>query len=946
MTVAQEIDYVSSLREFANYRKTYLSGDEKGEAQVFCDRLFKAMGLLGVAEAGAHLEWRVPKNDDKGVTFADLVYKPHCVVEMKRAGTSLQKHFRQLFSYWQRIVPNRPRYAILCNFDEFWVYDFDTQIEEPVDRIPIENLPDKHEALSFLKREPQKPLFANDLVQVTREAAASVAAVFRSLFERGVEREDAQRFILQCVMAMFAEDVALLPGKFFTRALYDSTSAAEVYDNVGSLFHEMNSPGVTKGGRNKGTPYFNGGLFSVIAVVELSDVETQLLKKAADHNWSAVRPEIFGTLFEQSMDAGERHALGAHYTSQADIMRIVGPSIVDPWVSRIDSARTISELEAVLSSMNSYRVLDPACGSGNFLYVAYRELRRLEHDLVAKIVSRRKSAASKTQTTLSLVTPDQFHGIDKNPFAVEIAKVTMLLAKKLSADELDEEQPVLPLDNLDESLVAADALFSQWPRADAIVGNPPYLGRRRMRKELGAAYCARLEEKYPAVSGVSDFVCYWFPIAHDHLPAGGRAGLVGTNSIRQGSAQDSTLRYISEHSGVITEAVSSIPWEGSANVHVSIVNWVKGDPGSSERVLWTENGSARIAVPSINIALSPNLDVSDAASLRCNQKPKRVFQGQTPGITEGYELDEEAAAALLKEGKEEKQIVHRFLGGTDLLHKLEPESWIIDIPLNDMAEARSRYPKAMRHLEDRVLPIREERAVAEDAANMETLAENPKARVNHHHRNFLQSWWKLAYRRSDLLQAVSGMQRFVAVTRTASNRRRPAFTFVDSVVHVADSVVAFPFDDDYSLGILMSDWHVRWFRERCLTLKADPNYTSRKVFDSFPWPQQPTQAQAEEVAKSAAEIFSFQRNSIERGVTLAEQYDVLSQPGRTQLRTLHDRLDDKVAAAYGFEKNVEPLGQLLSQNLAIAEFESNLQDVLRPGPPYDGLKISEGAFGS
>jgi N-6 DNA Methylase len=494
----------TSLADLLRYRHEYLSGDEKGESQVFCDRLFRAFGHEGVREAGATLEMRIKRNDAKGTAFADLMWKPRCLIEMKRAGVNLSRHYRQAFDYWIHAVPDRPRYVVLCNFDEFWVYDFDVQLDEPMDRVKLDDLVQRVDALSFLLPEEQKPVFGNDLVAVTRDAAATVARLFRALHERGIERVRAQRFVLQAVIAMFSEDIGLLPGKFFTRALEDASTGGEAYDLLFGLFREMNSPGVTAGGRYRGTPYFNGGIFEAVEPFELTPVELDGLRWASATNWAAVRPEIFGTLFEGSMAAGERHAQGAHFTSQADITKVVIPTIVTPWRQRLQAAGSIAELERALGDMYAFRVLDPACGSGNFLYVAYREMRRLEHEALTMIAERRRSADIAAQTAFAYVTPDHFYGIDINPFAVEVAKVTMMLGKKLAADELGESQQVLPLDNLDQTIIAADALFTEWPKADVVIGNPPYLGRRKMVEELGSAYTQRLAAAYPAVGGVSD----------------------------------------------------------------------------------------------------------------------------------------------------------------------------------------------------------------------------------------------------------------------------------------------------------------------------------------------------------------------------------------------------------------------------------------------------------
>ena len=655
----------AQIGEFVRYRNEYLRGDEKGESQVFLDRLFRAFGHEGVVEAGASLETRIKKADDKGTSFADLLWRGRCLIEMKRSGTNLRKHYRQAFDYWIRAVPDRPRYVVLCNFDEFWIYDFDVQLDEPMDRVSIDQLVQKWDALAFLLPEEHKPSFGNDLVAVTREAASQVASVFTLLRGRGISRSNAQHFVLQSVMAMFSQGIGLLPEHSFTQAIEDSLAGGSAYDLIFGLFREMNAPGLTPGGRYKGTPYFNGGLFADIHGFELDGDELSRLRASCQTDWSAIRPEIFGTLFEQSMDQGERHAQGAHFTSQADIVRVVGPTITTPWREKIDSANTIADLKLLLNQLMTFRVLDPACGSGNFLYVAYREMRRLERDIRSRIAERQQSE-NLDSDFFSFVSTSNFFGIDKNAFAVEVAKVTMMLAKKLAADELqDDVEHVLPLENLDSSIIAADALFCDWPAADVIIGNPPYLGRRghrSMSSTLGAAYCQRLADEYPNVGGASDLVTYWFPRAHDHLRQGGRAGYVATNSIRENHSREASLDYVVDNGGVIFDAVSSQPWSGDAVVHVSIVNWSKG-VDVTPKVLWLNNGDLRLSVDYIPSSLSVNVDARRAVPLGVNQAQSTCSQGQTPGIIDGYLIDRNRRYEILRSESNASTFIHPFSAG-------------------------------------------------------------------------------------------------------------------------------------------------------------------------------------------------------------------------------------------------------------------------------------------
>ena len=917
-------DLRPNLSAFVAWRQQHLRGDEKGEAQTFLDRLFKAFGHEGAIEAGAIYEDRVKRTIDYlGVGYADLMWKPRVLVEMKKAGADLGRHFRQAFEYWQMAVPDRPRYVVLCNFDEFWVYDFDQQLDAPMDVVRIEDLPYRYEALAFLLPDNPQPIFNNDLVEVTRDAAAKVSGVFRSMVDRGVDRREAQAFVLQCVVAMFAEDIGLLPSHFFTRTVTaDANNGREAYDLLGSLFREMNAPGRTPGGRFEGTPYFNGGVFSAIQPVEMTSEELAAMRAACETNWSAVRPEIFGTLFETSMDKGERHAYGAHFTSQADIRKVIGPCIVRPWMERIDAAKTIKDYEQILMDMWNFRVLDPACGSGNFLYVAYREMRVLEAEAKRRLFERTRGG-ERAQDAFSYVTTDHFLGMDSNPYAVEVAKVTLMMAKKLASDELEGgQEDVLPLDNLDDTIRYGDALLNPWPTADVIVGNPPYLGRRKMADELGAAYVGQLDDRYPN-PGVSDLVTYWFPLAHEALPDGGRCGFVATQAIRDNASRKRSLDYVVAHDGVIVEAVSSQPWSGDAAVHVSIVNWVKGSrhAPAGDRILWLDNGDLRLPVPVIPSTLRAVTDVTKAVDLAVNKKPKVCFQGQTTGNVKGFRLTRDEAEAMVRMDPGSAPFVRPMISGDPMLATLGISQYVIDLPHTDAVKVNQAAPGAVAHLREHVLPGRRAAAMEEQENNAEALALSPKFKVKKHHQNFLSKWWRHAYRRDDMLEALAQLKagRYIALVIVAAEDRLSVYNFVSTDVRPDASLQVFALDDDYSFGVLSSSLHRAWFDERCSKLKRDPRYTPTTVWNSFPWPTNPSSTAVTAVAEASRAIIELRQEYLDDEVTLAAMYDALREPGQSKLRDLHAALDGAVVEAYGFSPDDDPLAQLLALNLAIGE---------------------------
>lgn len=922
-----------SLQEFVAFRQEHLTGDEKGEAQVFLDRLFRAFGHAGVFEAGATLEQRIKKHDRGGTAFADLVWRPRVLIEMKKGGEPLGKHYQQALDYWFELVPNRPAYVVLCNFDEFWIYDLNEQLDEPVDRVNLDQLPDNHAGLSFLLPEESRPVFRNDLVQLTRDTAAQVSGVFHRMKDRGVDAEQAQRFVLQSVMAMFAEDIGLLPSPLFKQAVEDSLDGGSSYDLVFGLFGEMDRKGITPGGRYRGTPYFNGGLYRSIDPVDLKPDELELLLKSSEADWSSVRPAIFGTLFEQSMGKDERHAYGAHFTSETDIQKVVRPTIVEPWQAQIDAADTIAELELISQGLQQYRVLDPTCGCGNFLYVAYQELRRLEKEVADRIVDRRRSGDKAAALRMAFVSTTQFYGIDLREFAVEVAKVTMMLARKIAADRHGDERTVLPLADLDKNIVFDDGLFCDWPSHEVTVGNPPYLGRQKLVAERGAGYVAKVDAAYPDVKGFADYVVYFIRKAHDELKPGQRAGLVATQTIRKGASRDASTEYIIENGGTITEAISSQPWSGDAQVHVSIINWIKAEePGP--HILWLQNGELKQEVDRISGALSGNTDLIAAKSLVVNQRPKRFFQGQTPQQA-AFVVSAEAAVELVQADSRTAEILKPYLIGKEIGTQTKPLRFVIDNPETDQARAR-KYKAAFDLAEQEVLPARKAAFEEEERQNKERLAENPDAKPRKHDAGFLRHWWALGYRRTAMLGAIRRLDRYVALSRVAVESRPSVFVFVSSEVNPGDALQVFDFDDEYSLGILSSSVHQTWFRERATAMKKDPRYTSRLVFDSFPWPQDIEDDGAIQIATAMGAILRHRHELLGEGLSLNTMYAGFAEEGENRLRDLHAELDSAVIDGFGFSPADDMLAQLLALNESMAQEIGN--GITTPkGPGNRGL---------
>lgn len=938
----------TKLEEFNAYVQS-LKGDEKGEAQVFCDRLFQAFGHAGYREAGATLEHRV--RIGKGTKFADLFWKDTMLLEMKKRGAVLERHYRQAFEYWQYLVPNRPRYVVLCNFDEFLIYDFNTQLDSPVDRVSLADLSRRYRAFSFLLPQPTEPQFQNNLVSVTRDAADKVATAYKAIKTRTQDQKLSQHFVLQCVFAMFAEDFDLLPKGLFSELLQECAGGKSSYDLIGGLFRQMNTPERAKGGRFQEVDYFNGGLFADVRPLDLTPDEARMLHDAAQEDWSRVQPMIFGSIFQESMDGEERHAFGAHFTSESDIQKVVLPTIVRPWRERIAKAKTRKDLLALRGELSAYSVLDPACGSGNFLYVAYRELRRIELEILEKLARVDKPESVRDFALASAVRETNFYGFDNHAFAVELAKVTMILAKELALVESgaffrglginapDLGGAPLPLVNMDENIICADALFSLWPEASAIIGNPPFQSKNKMQQELGADYVGRLHAAFgDRIPGRADYCVYWFHRAHDELQPGGRAGLVGTNTIRQNYSREGGLDHIVTHGGIITEAVSTQVWSGDAVVHVSIVNWVKGEADGPMR-LSTQQGDKTsspwevLELPRISSALSPNTDVTGAKDLVANTLSKSCFQGQTHGH-KGFLLTRLEKDTLLRRAPREAEVIFPFMIADELLASVPPapSRWVIDFTPRDVMEAM-RFEHSFARLRQLVLPDRERAAEEERQRNDEAKKQNPKAKVNLHHAKFLEHWWHLSYPRRELMARLAALPRYIVCAQVT---KRSIFEFVHTAIHPNAALMAFPMSDDYSFGILQSGQHWAWFKARCSTLKGDFRYTSDTVFNSFPWPQTPNQTQALAVAQAGHELRTMRNSAMQRmGCSLRALYRSLDVAGKNPLKDAHAKLDEAVRQAYGFPAGEDMLESLLALNLALAAREVAGETVVGPGLPAD-----------
>lgn len=858
------------LVDFARRWSLY-DGSERAEAQTFLNELFACYGT-DRQEAGARFE------DPQKGKFLDLIWPRRCLIEMKRPSEAgrLASHREQALTYWREAADSAhnvpaPRFVVLCAFRRIEVWEPGAYPIEPRAELDLLELPDRLDALMFLA--DREPVFLESQEAVTRQAVNLMTGLYHQLGDRHAASPDVRRnFLLQAVWCLFAEDLGQLEGHLFTRIVEQLLASPQrsSADDLGQLFAWLNRRGPRPpGGLYADTRYVNGALFDDPAEIHLEHDELLVLSLACEYDWHRVEPHIFGSLLQGTLGAEAQHALGAHYTHEADIQKVIKPSIVDPWNERIDAATTHEDIRRLQHELMTYVVLDPACGSGNFLYTAYRELRRIERRVHHRERELRLAEGRRVsdQGALAAFFPlTNIVGIDIDAFAVSLARVTLWMGHKLAVDELDLDEKTLPLEDM-SGIAVADALRVQWPRASVIVGNPPFHGDRNLRGLLGDDYIEWLKREFDC--GVKDHCVYWFRKAHDQLAPGQRAGLVGTNSISQNRARSASLNYVVEGGGVITEAVSTQDWPGEAAVDVSIVNWIKQpDQLPTRFVLDGEE------VEGIDTALrASTLPIADVPMLPANRG--RAFQGFLPGAH--YDLTVDSARLLIAESDADyADVVKPYLSSKDIASTItqEPTRFIVDFGQMTLEDAM-RYPAALQLIRDQAKTAREA---------SRSYPRNPR-------------WWQFLWPRPDFRRVSADLRRFIAGTATG---KRILFVWCEPDWRPSNATNVFALDSDYAIGVLTSRVHTDWARGRSSTLEDRIRYTPSSAFETFPWPQS-TEAQRERIAECSRELIGLRSTLCrEHEIGLTVLYNRLDDGAYSALRSAHSDLDLAVLAAYGW----------------------------------------------
>lgn len=863
-----------------------------------------------------------------GQGWADVAKLGYFGWEYKGKDHDLDKAYAQLLLYRDAlqnppvlVVSDINHIIIRTNYTNLPTRTFDIALDDLLDPRNITLL-----KAVFFNPDELKP--RETVAEVTQEAARRFSKLADNLRKYGEDPSQTAHFLIRLLFCLFAEDIGLLPKRFFPQLLQNTRRNSRDFANaLQQLFRAMQHGGMYGSER---ILHFNGGLFNDDLVLQLDTEGMDILAGIDALDWSAIEPSIFGTLFERGLDPAKRSQLGAHYTDKSDILLIVEPVLMAPlrreWEtlktdslahkaqaeSLADSKKRAKALEGVRARLIEFsdkiaatRVLDPACGSGNFLYVSLQLLLDLQHEVI------NFSDELGLGRFFISVSPRQLYGIETNEYAHELAQVTIWIGfiQWMISHGYGHSEPVLQtMDNIRhmDAILAFDvegrAVEPEWPAADVILGNPPFLGGNKIRAELGSQYVDTLFNLYDGrVPAFADLVCYWFEKARAMIERGQvrRAGLLATQGIR-GGVNRKVLERIKE-TGDIFWAQSNREWvvDGAA-VRVSMVGFDNGSEQNKE--------IDGIASKEIHPDLTFTANLTTAIAL--SENAGLAFVGsQKIGA---FDISAEIAAKMLSvsgnpNGRPNSDVVKPSVNGSDLMGT-NRNVWIIDFGVIPIEQA-ALYEAPFEYVKKHVYPERQKN-------NRESYA---------------RKWWQHGEARPGMRHAILGRSRFIVTSRVSKHR---VFAWLQTSSLPDHKLCVIARDDDYFLGILHSRIHEIWSSKAGARhgVGNDLVYNVSSCFETFPFPWSPGHEPQEDprvqaIAAAAKDLVEMRDRWLsavglseteKKKRTLTNLYN--ARP--TWLDLAHKRLDQAVFAAYGWPSTLtdeEILERLLALNLERAK---------------------------
>jgi len=838
---------------------------ERSASQSHFNDLCALLGVVDPVSADPTGDWftfeKGASKTSGGEGWADVWRKGCFAWEYKGRHANLDKANAQLLQYAVAlenppllIVSDMARIVIRTN----WTNSVQEKHEFVLDDL-VDGAVRARIKAAFTDPESFRP--SKSRQELTEETAREFAGLAQRLRDRGEDAQQVAHFVNQLVFCMFAEDVDLLPDNLFTKMLEVSRgNPAEFAENASDLFGAMALPG----GKVGFTPiqWFNGGLFKDNHVLPVSPEDIEQLLKAARRHWDQIDPSILGTLFERGLDPAKRSQLGAHYTDRDKIMLIVRPVIIDPleaeWaevrekiaaaMQRVDEAKARvpakqSEARKVFAAarraeeaayreaqrlrnaflvrLKEYRVLDPACGSGNFLYVALRALKDIEHraNIDAEALGLDKASPA--------VGPECVLGIELNPYAAELARVSVWIGEiqwmRRHGFEAAKNPILRPLETIEcrDAIINSDGTEAAWPAADAIIGNPPFLGAKSMKRGLGVPETEAIRSCFKGrLPGFTDLVCYWFEKARDSIASGGakRAGLVATNSIAKNTNLPVLYRIV--ESADIFDAWPDEAWVvDGASVRVAIVCFQSRDVPITQRHLSGQS------VKSINSDLTVGLNVSALPKLFENKHNSFVgIQKSGP-----FDVSSEIARRWLRQPLNPNQrpnsdILRPTRNGRDVTTSRN-DTWLIDFP-RGLSEAEAAL---WEH------PFSYLQSAPYDPEDL-SLGTLDKVRSTARNIHPKREWWTPYWPRPDVRAKISALSRYIVTPMTSEHR---LFLWMGLPALPDNNLIIIARDDDAHFGILHSAIHEAWATRIGNRIGAgnQRRYNGETIYETFPFPE-------------------------------------------------------------------------------------------------------------
>jgi hypothetical protein len=858
------------------------AADEDADAKSFWDALFNVYGVP--RRRFATFETRVNRGDgSKG--YIDLLWKRVVLVEHKSRGKNLDRAHKQAKDYFPGIRDaDLPRYIVVCDFDWFRVTDLET---DAVTEFQLKDLPNNIQALGFIAGYEARTFKEQDPVNI--DAALKLGALHDELKVVGYDGHELEVYLVRLLFCLFADDTGIfVPRDIFQDYIRTRTSedGSDLGPRLQELFETLNRP-VERRYRTldeslQQFPYVNGQLFrEAIPVAPFTGNTRTALLECCEVDWGQISPAIFGSLFQSIKSVEERRDLGEHYTSEKNIMKAVQALFLESLRAEFDGIRTqAARLRAFHQKLASLQFLDPACGCGNFLVIAYRELRLLELDVIRALHGRQMQQLSLDAIKEYVkVDVDQFHGIEIEEWPAQIARVAMWLMDHqinvLVSQEFGNALVRVPLVKM-ANIVQADALLTDWetvvPAASCsyILGNPPFRGARVMSAAQKASSAVALAGVHGANN--LDLVSGWYVKTAGYMTANAKAALVSTNSITQGEQVGLLWSWMLAHGVQIHFAHRTFKWQneaaGQAAVHCVIIGFALHAPERRRLFDYETVTSDPHEIAATHI--SPYLvDAGDEllhtrSHALCGEAPAISF-GSMPNDDGNLLLTSEEKADLLRVEVEAAAWIKPFLGSVEFINGLERWClWLKGIQPSDLR----RLPNVRRRVEA-TKAIREEstrEATKRLAATPTLFGEDRQPRV-----------------------------RYLAIPKTSSERR--AFVpigYLDPDDIASTELFTIPTEDRYVFGVLSSTMHNAWIRAVCGRLKSDYRYSAGIVYNNFPWPQGVTDRQRAAIATAAEAVLAAR--AAHPTQTLSDLYDPISTPAG--LVHAHRALDRAVDAAY------------------------------------------------